>query len=80
MPTFLRAEMAGSLGIHAACGLPFLTGSKCDAVIVFYSRHIFEPTLPLIEYMGRVCEELNIQAQIRILKPQGKSAKSNCNV
>lgn len=80
MPTFLRAEMAGSLGIHAACALPFLTGSKCDAVIVFYSRHIFEPTLPLIEYMGRVCEKLNIQAQIRILKPQGKSAKSNCNV
>lgn len=80
MPTFLRAEMAGSLGIHAACALPFLTGSKCDAVIVFYSRRIFEPTLPLIEYMGRVCELLNIQAQIRILKPQGNSAESNCKV
>lgn len=79
MPTFLRAEMAGSLGIHAACGLPFLTGSKCDAVIVFYSRHIFEPTLPLIEYMGKVCEKLNIQAQIRILKPQGKSTKNECD-
>lgn len=70
MPTFLRAEMAGSLGIHAACGLPFFTGSKCDAVVVFYSRHIFEPTPSLIEYMGHICELLNIRAQIRILKPR----------
>ena len=69
MPTFLRAEMAGSLGIHAACGLPFFTGNKCDAVIVFYSRHIFEPTPSLIEYMGNICESLNIRAQIRVLKP-----------
>ena len=74
MPTFLRAEMAGSLGIHAACGLPFFTGNKCDAVVVFYSRHIFEPTPSLIEYMGRICESLNIRAQIRILKPQGMAA------
>jgi hypothetical protein len=72
LPTFLRAEMAGSLGIHAACGLPFFTGSKCDAVVVFYSRHIFQPTPALIEYMGHICELLNIRAQIRILKPRGE--------
>ena len=76
MPTFLRADMAGSLGIHAACGLPFFTGNKCDAVVVFYSRHIFEPTPSLIEYMGGVCEMLNIRARIRILKPHGESARS----
>lgn len=69
MPTFLRAEMAGSLGIHAACGLPFFTGNKCDAVVVFYSRHIFEPTPSLIEYMSNICESVNIRAQIRVLKP-----------
>ena len=68
MPTFLRAEMAGSLGIHAACGLPFFTGNKCDAVVVFYSRHIFEPTPSLIEYMSNLCESVNIRAQIRVLK------------
>jgi hypothetical protein len=67
-PTFLRAEMAEELGIHAACGLPFCTGNKCDAVVVFYSKHIFEPTPELVEYMGRICEMLNIRAQIRILK------------
>lgn len=27
-PTFLRAEMAEELGIHAACGLPFFTGQS----------------------------------------------------
>jgi hypothetical protein len=72
LPTFLRAEMAGSLGIHAACGLPFFTGSKCDAVVVFYSRHIFQPTPSLIDYMGHICELLNIRAQIRILKPRSE--------
>ena len=70
MPTFLRAEMAGSLGIHAACGIPFLTGSNCDAVVVFYSRYTFEPTRQLIEFMSRLCESLNIRAQIRTLKQQ----------
>lgn len=76
MPTFLRAEMAGSLGIHAACGLPFFTGSKCDAVVVFYSRHIFQPSPALIEYMGHICELLNIRAQIRILKPRSEAFSS----
>lgn len=76
LPTFLRAEMAGSLGIHAACGLPFFTGSKCDAVVVFYSRHIFQPTPSLIEYMGHICELLNIRAQIRILKPRSDGSSS----
>lgn len=76
MPTFLRAEMAGSLGIHAACGLPFFTGSKCDAVVVFYSRHIFQPSPALIEYMGHICELLNIRAQIRILKPRTETFSS----
>ena len=70
VPQFLRAEMAGELGIHAACGLPFFTGNKCDAVVVFYSRHVFEPSKGLIEYMGKVCESLNIRAHIRVLQQE----------
>lgn len=70
VPQFLRAEMAGELGIHAACGLPFFTGNKCDAVVVFYSRHVFEPSKELMAYMGNVCESLNIRAHIRVLQQE----------
>jgi len=74
VPQFLRAEMAGELGIHAACGLPFCTGNKCDAVVVFYSRHVFEPSKELIAYMGRVCESLNIRAMIRVLQQEKQAS------
>lgn len=65
--SFLRVEGAALYDIHASVGLPIFgkDGHSNEAVVVLYSKKIFQVSPELIAYMAKQLQTLDIKATVK---------------
>ena len=79
--TFVRAELAGELGLRAAFAVPVMSGAALEGVLEFFGREVERPDIDLLAllstiggYLGEFIERRRAERELAVARDEALQA------